>query len=201
MQSVMMAAAALGNGTSHIRENVFEKGFGGKRIAETRNGDIIIEDKFAQVSGVEALKGTSVMAEDLRGGAAPGGLSCRQRNQSRTAVMNISAGYEGYLRGSGREQEPASKDLYKAENSFSDDRRKETDGIWIRQEKNGDPSGSGHCLAAVVIAGVCSIRIREITVTGNENIQTNRWQIWCFQDNTRTEQHGALLPARSFRKA
>lgn len=70
MQSVMMAAAALADGTSHIRENVFENRFCVAKELQKLGAHIIIEDKFAQVSGVEALKGTSVMAEDLRGGAA-----------------------------------------------------------------------------------------------------------------------------------
>ena len=54
---------------------------------------------------------------------------------------HIRRGYEDICRdlaGAGARIELLSQ----AENIFSDDRRKETDGIWTRQEKNGDPSGS-----------------------------------------------------------
>ena len=143
MQSVMMAAAALADGTSHIRENVFENRFCVAKELQKLGAHIIIEDKFAQVSGVEALKGTSVMAEDLRGGAALAAACLAAEGTSLLGgYEHIRRGYEDICRdlaGAGARIELLSQ----AENSFSDDRRKETDGIWIRQEKNGDPSGSG----------------------------------------------------------
>ena len=142
MQSVVMAAAALADGTSCIRENVFENRFCVAKELQKLGAHIIIEDKFAQVNGVKALKGASVMAEDLRGGAALAAACLAAEGTSFLGgYEHIRRGYEDICRdlaGAGARIELLSQ----AENIFSDDRRKETDGIWTRQEKNGDPSGS-----------------------------------------------------------
>ena len=142
MQSVMMAAASIADGISRIQENVFENRFCVAKELQKLGAHIIIEDKFAQVNGVKALKGASVMAEDLRGGAALAAACLAAEGTSFLGgYEHIHRGYEDICRdlaGAGARIELLSQ----AENIFSDDRRKETDGIWTRQEKNGDPSGS-----------------------------------------------------------
>lgn len=70
MQSVMMAVSALADGTSYIRENIFENRFCVAKELQKLGAHIIIEDKIALVDGVKVLKGAEIEAEDLRGGAA-----------------------------------------------------------------------------------------------------------------------------------
>lgn len=99
MQSVMMAAAAIGDGTSRIRENVFENRFCVAKELQKLGAHIIIENKIAVVDGVKALKGASVAAEDLRGGAA---LAVAALAAEGTSFLggyeHISRGYEDISR-------------------------------------------------------------------------------------------------------
>lgn len=77
MQSVMMAAASIADGTSRIQENVFENRFCAAKELQKLGAHIIIENKLAVVDGVNALKGTRMAAEDLaRRCCAGGGCTC-----------------------------------------------------------------------------------------------------------------------------
>ena len=95
MQSVMMAAASIADGTSRIQENVFENRFCVAKELQKLGAHIIIENKLAVVDGVNALKGTRVAAEDLRGGAA---LAVAALAADGTSFLDgyehISRGYE-----------------------------------------------------------------------------------------------------------
>ena len=95
MQSVMMAAASVADGTSRIQENVFENRFCAAKELQKLGAHIIIENKLAVVDGVNALKGTRVAAEDLRGGAA---LAVAALAADGTSFLDgyehISRGYE-----------------------------------------------------------------------------------------------------------
>ena len=95
MQSVMMAAASIADGTSRIRENVFENRFCVAKELQKLGAHIIIENKLAVVDGVNALKGARVAAEDLRGGAA---LAVAALAADGTSFLDgyehISRGYE-----------------------------------------------------------------------------------------------------------
>ena len=104
---------------------------------------IIIEDKFAQVSGVEALKGTSVMAEDLRGGAALAAACLAAEEPVCLAVMNISAAAMRISAGIWPEQEPAS-------NCF---RRRRTAFQTIGEKKQME-YGSGRKKMVILLAAV-----------------------------------------------
>ena len=90
-----MAAAALADGTSCIRENVFENRFCVAKELQKLGAHIIIENKLAVVDGVNTLKGTRVAAEDLRGGAA---LAVAALAADGTSFLDgyehISRGYE-----------------------------------------------------------------------------------------------------------
>ena len=95
MQSVMMAAASIADGTSRIQENVFENRFCAAKELQKLGAHIIIENKLAVVDGVNALKGTRMAAEDLRGGAA---LAVAALAADGTSFLDgyehISRGYE-----------------------------------------------------------------------------------------------------------
>lgn len=70
IQSPFMSLAALAKGTSVFIENIFENRF--QHVDElTRMGaDIKVEGRSAIVRGVRELQGASVVARELRGGAA-----------------------------------------------------------------------------------------------------------------------------------
>lgn len=70
LQPVMMAAAAVAEGKSHIRETVFENRFSCAKELRKLGAHIIIEGRNAQIEGRFPLSGGRVYAADLRGGAA-----------------------------------------------------------------------------------------------------------------------------------
>lgn len=99
LQSVMMAAASVGRGTSQIRETVFENRFSTAKELQKMGAHIIIKGKTAQVEGQPCLQGGRVTAKDLRGGAAlvAAGLAA----EGETLVegyAHISRGYEDICR-------------------------------------------------------------------------------------------------------
>ena len=69
-QALLMAAALKAEGTTVFVENIFENRF--RHIPELRRlgAEISTEGRVAIVTGVPALTGAAVEAEDLRGGAA-----------------------------------------------------------------------------------------------------------------------------------
>jgi UDP-N-acetylglucosamine 1-carboxyvinyltransferase len=66
LQAQFMALMAIADGTSHIKETIFENRF--MHVPELRRmgADIMVEGDLAVVRGVERLKGAPVMATDLR---------------------------------------------------------------------------------------------------------------------------------------
>jgi UDP-N-acetylglucosamine 1-carboxyvinyltransferase len=66
LQAQFMAVMATANGTSHIRETIFENRFMHVPELLRMGADIRIEGDTAIVQGVERLKGAPVMATDLR---------------------------------------------------------------------------------------------------------------------------------------
>ncbi len=69
LQACIMALAAVAEGTSNIKETVFEDRFGHTMELRRLGADIIVTSDEAIVKGVAKLKGTSVMASDIRAGA------------------------------------------------------------------------------------------------------------------------------------
>jgi UDP-N-acetylglucosamine 1-carboxyvinyltransferase len=61
-----MTLMAVANGTSHIRETVFENRFMHVPELARMGAKIQVEGDLATVTGVETLKGAPVMATDLR---------------------------------------------------------------------------------------------------------------------------------------
>jgi UDP-N-acetylglucosamine 1-carboxyvinyltransferase len=66
LQAQFMALMATANGTSHIRETIFENRFMHVPELLRMGADIDVQGDTAIVRGVEALKGAPVMATDLR---------------------------------------------------------------------------------------------------------------------------------------
>lgn len=94
LQAQMTALCCICNGQSIITENLFETRF--KYVPELRKmgADITVIDRNAFVRGVERFKGATVIAHDLRGGAALvlAGLA----SDGRSEVMGISHIDRGY---------------------------------------------------------------------------------------------------------
>lgn len=69
MQASIMALTCIADGTSQIRETVFEERFTHVMELCRLGADIKISRDRATINGVSKLKGASVMASDIRGGA------------------------------------------------------------------------------------------------------------------------------------
>jgi UDP-N-acetylglucosamine 1-carboxyvinyltransferase len=94
LQAQMTALCSVCGGHSLITENLFETRF--KYVPELKKmgADITVVGRNAFVRGVEKLKGASVVAYDLRGGAA---LVCAAlAAEGRSEVLNISHIDRGY---------------------------------------------------------------------------------------------------------
>lgn len=70
LQSPLLAVLSVSSGIGQIEETVFEGRFETARELQKMGADIIIEESRAFVRGTYPLKGCTVMARDLRGGAA-----------------------------------------------------------------------------------------------------------------------------------
>lgn len=94
-QAILMATLCKAKGTSVFVENIFESRY--KHVSELikMGADIKVEGKVAIVEGVDTLYGTSVLATDLRGGAALvlAGL-CAEGITTVTNIRHIDRGYE-----------------------------------------------------------------------------------------------------------
>ena len=95
-QPIVMAVLCKVKGTSMIVENIFENRFRAADELNRLGADIKAEGKVAVIEGVRTLSGASVMAHDLRAGAALvlGGLAA----EGTTTVSNISYIDRGYER-------------------------------------------------------------------------------------------------------
>jgi UDP-N-acetylglucosamine 1-carboxyvinyltransferase len=89
------AVMALADGSSRIRETVFESRFGYVDELRRMGADIRAEGDSALISGVPYLTGAPVEAVDIRGGAAVliGALAARGVTEI-SSVANLDRGYE-----------------------------------------------------------------------------------------------------------
>ncbi|MGE5693156.1 MAG: UDP-N-acetylglucosamine 1-carboxyvinyltransferase [Candidatus Zixiibacteriota bacterium] len=69
LQAQMMSLATVANGTSHLRETVFEDRFTHAPELARLGAKIEIAHDEAAITGVETLKGATIMASDIRAGA------------------------------------------------------------------------------------------------------------------------------------
>ena len=70
LQSVLMAVLSVADGESAVRETVFESRFATVGELVKLGADIALSGDTARIRGLGCLKGASVEAKDLRGGAA-----------------------------------------------------------------------------------------------------------------------------------
>lgn len=95
MQAQFMALMCIANGTSVIRETIFENRF--MHVAELKRmgADIDIEGGTATVKGVSGLRGADVMATDLRASASliVAGLACEGKTTIHR-LYHVDRGYE-----------------------------------------------------------------------------------------------------------
>lgn len=94
-QAPIMAMVSLSNGTSVFVENIFESRY--KHVGELlrMGANIKVDSRVAVVEGVNTLSGTSVKADDLRGGASlvVAGLAAEGITEI-SKIYYIDRGYE-----------------------------------------------------------------------------------------------------------
>ncbi len=94
LQACVMALATVADGTSSIKETVFEDRFGHTMELRRLGADVTVTSDEALVRGVEKLKGTSVMASDIRAGAGLVLACLAAEGQSEVLrVYHIDRGY------------------------------------------------------------------------------------------------------------
>ncbi len=95
MQAQFMALMSVANGTSVIRETIFENRF--MHVAELRRmgADISIEGGVATIKGVDKLRGAPVMATDLRASASLVVAALAAKGESVIhRIYHLDRGYE-----------------------------------------------------------------------------------------------------------
>lgn len=99
LQSVLMSAFAVSRGESIIEETIFADRFHSAGELIRMGADIRIEGKYAVINGREKLNAASVLAEDLRGGAALilAGI-CAEGDSLVGNIHFIERGYEDICR-------------------------------------------------------------------------------------------------------
>ena len=70
MQAQMTALNSIANGTSYVRENIFENRFMHVQELIRMGADISVKDNTAKIKGREELRSAPVMATDLRASAS-----------------------------------------------------------------------------------------------------------------------------------
>ncbi len=94
-QAVVMAALTRARGTGMIVERIFENRFRHVDELIRMGADIKTEGRVAVVTGVGRLSGASVVAPDLRGGAALCVAACAAEGVTEVSGLNlIDRGYE-----------------------------------------------------------------------------------------------------------
>jgi len=95
LQACFMSMAVISQGTSHIRETVFEDRFSHAMELIRLGAKVTISGDTATVEGVDHLSGASVMASDIRAGAGMiiAGLAAGGETQVRR-IYHVDRGYE-----------------------------------------------------------------------------------------------------------
>jgi UDP-N-acetylglucosamine 1-carboxyvinyltransferase len=95
LQAAAMAVAAVGKGTSYIRETVFTERFTHVMEMQRLGADITVSGDEAVINGVSRLNGASVMASDIRAGAGLVVAALAARGDSEILrVYHIDRGYQ-----------------------------------------------------------------------------------------------------------
>lgn len=97
-QPLAMALLTLADGTSMIKESIFENRFRQAEGLSAMGARIQITGNLARIQGVPALTAAAVAAEDLRGGAALILAALAAQGESRiTGVSFVERGYQNIL--------------------------------------------------------------------------------------------------------
>lgn len=93
-QPMVVAALAVANGTSVVKENIFENRFRYVKELNRFGCDIEVNDNLAVINGVKELTGANVISTDLRGGAALVVAALKAQGQSLISdIYHIDRGY------------------------------------------------------------------------------------------------------------
>lgn len=99
MQAQTVAALSTAIGTSVMVENLFENRFGYTKELNKMGARIAVKDRVAVVRGVRRLRGTSIEARDLRGGAALIVAALGADGESTiSGLSHVDRGYFGFER-------------------------------------------------------------------------------------------------------
>ena len=95
-QPIFTAIMSVADGKSIIKENIFENRFGFCKELKKMGAKIYINDEnnCAEVLGVKELKGTTVICNDLRGGASL--ITAGLVSKGKTIVLNAENVLRGY---------------------------------------------------------------------------------------------------------
>lgn len=95
MQALITVPLAIANGTSTIKENIYEERYAHVNELVRMGADIKVSNNVAVVNGVSKLSGTKVKGQDLRGAAAlvVAGLIAEGKTEV-TGLDHIDRGYE-----------------------------------------------------------------------------------------------------------
>jgi UDP-N-acetylglucosamine 1-carboxyvinyltransferase len=98
LQPVFIPLLAISQGTSTIKENIYEDRFGNVPDLVRMGADIKVSNNVAVIKGVESLSGTKVEAQDIRGGAGlvVAGLTAVGTTEV-TGLGYIDRGYENLV--------------------------------------------------------------------------------------------------------
>jgi UDP-N-acetylglucosamine 1-carboxyvinyltransferase len=95
LQSCLMTMATVADGSSHIRETVFDDRFSQAMELIRLGAKINISGDIATVDGVRQLSGANVMASDIRAGAAMVVAGLAADGETRVGrVYHVDRGYE-----------------------------------------------------------------------------------------------------------
>ena len=97
LQAPFMALMATANGTSKIKETVFENRMHHVKELNRMGANITVRDNLATVVGVKNLQGRLVMGSDLRGTCCFS--SCRTFSKWKTLIQgleHLERGYEDF---------------------------------------------------------------------------------------------------------
>jgi len=95
MQALISIPLAIANGTSTIKENIYEERFNHVNELIRMGADIKVSNNVAVINGVKKISGTKVRGHDLRGAAAlvVAGLVAEGKTEV-TGLEHIDRGYE-----------------------------------------------------------------------------------------------------------
>ena len=97
VQALITVPLAVANGTSTIKETIYEERFAHVNELVRMGADIKVNNNVAVIKGVEKLSGTKIVAPDIRGGAAlvVAGLIANGKTEV-TGLKHIDRGYEDF---------------------------------------------------------------------------------------------------------